>query len=362
MSSAPLAQYFQRRTNMSRRNCTYLVEQFRLDAKTGLLETVSVYEDGVAYLSAAAPFSVPAEAVPSTAAVYAAARYKALRAMARRRMQQRAEKDLRKKVDEMRKGLAAVSQPAPAAQPRKLPVIIAKQVEKPVEASLPQVVERSEASASPAMVVAEATPAASSVLDDFTIIDLEFQVNDMLELAAIRYQNWEPVGEVVSFVRFTGTLYRNITELTGITALHLHDAPDERWVLERFKLLAGDSLIVCHSVGADKRVLEAARTRQGAKKELPNPWLCTLALAKRRVKAGLLPHAQKCGLGELCQHFKIKVRGAHRAKADVLMTFQMLRALHQQQPVTKGDLHGAPQPGKRKPSTAATPGLLFEAA
>jgi DNA polymerase-3 subunit epsilon len=366
MSDAPQAQYFLLTTPVGRgqesaekKKCTWHTEYFKHYTDkdgTWLLCSVNECEDKTMWFSKPMPFPVPQRAKPSTAKVYAAALARYDVVAAKKKAQADIDKAAKKKLAEMRSGLKALGlTPAPErsvasraqlveriSEPVKVEQLLDKLAAQPmaVEASLPQ----------------------PGLLDDFTVIDLEFQVNDMLELAAIRYRNWEPVGEVVSFVRFTGTLYRNITDLTGITALHLHDAPEERAVLEQFKKLAGDSLIVCHSVGADKRVLEAARTRQGAKKELPNPWLCTLALSKRRVKAGILPSAQKCGLGELCQHFKIKVRGAHRAKADVLMCFQLLRALHQHQPVTKADLHGAPQPGKsKKVLTPAGPGLFAAA-
>lgn len=349
MSSAPLAQYFQRRTNMSRQNCSYLLEHFRLDAVTGLLESVSVYEDGLAYHAAPAPFRVPVLAVPSTASAYATALAKAQASEKKRKEKADIEKQQRKAVDAMRKALAGLEQPAAPNRPARA-VLVAAPVATPVEASLPQPVV--EAAAAPV-----ALSAGPQLLDDFTVLDLEFQVDNLLEIAAIRYQNWEPVGEFVSFVRFREKIWGPVTQLTGITPMHVFDAPEEKHVLQQFKKLAGDSLLVCHSIGADKRVIEAARTRQGATAALANPWLCTLALARKR-----LPKGQKCGLGELCQRYDIQVRGAHRAKADVLMCYQLLRALHAQQPVTKGDLHGAPQPGKRKPSTVATPGLLFEAA
>jgi DNA polymerase III epsilon subunit-like protein len=367
MSTTATAQYFQRRTNMSRQNCSYLLEYFRLDAETGEHECVSVYEDGLAYCSAPVPFPVPVLAEPSTASAYASALKKAQASAKKRKEKADIEKALRKAVDAMRKGLAALAQPAPQPVPQPaLPAAAAlvslsitadkqvKQVDKPVEASLPQLVE-----------AAVLPMPAAGLLDDITVLDLEFQGDNLLEIAAIRYQHFEPVAEYVSLVRFHGQVWAAVTQVTGITTLHVsgNTLPSEKAALQQFKKLAGDSLLVCHSIGADKRVLEAARTRAGATSELANPWLCTLALARRRIKLELLPKTQKCGLGELCQHFNLKTRGAHRAKADVQMCFGLLRALHQQQAVSKADLHGAPVAGKgRKSATVATPGLLFEAA
>jgi DNA polymerase-3 subunit epsilon len=190
----------------------------------------------------------------------------------------------------------------------------------------------------------------TGLLADFTVIDLEFSGTDLLELAAIRYQHWQPVGEVQSLVRFRGPVSSWITNLTGITPARLYNAADEKTVLQRFKHLAEDSVLVCHNISADRRVLEAARTRQGATTPLPNRWLCTLALAKLR-----LPKGQKCGLGDLCTLFSIDNRGAHQALRDVQMCYQVLRHLHAQEPITELVTSTA------KPKNAGT-GVLFATA
>lgn len=278
---------------------------------------------------------VPARAVPSTADVYERAEKRYLAKAKARREKEAKEKAFKKQLASG--DIYGLRTPEP--EPTFLEVLNEVSVlvyPEPGEASRPQ----------------------PHVLDDFTVLDLEFQQEDLLEVAAIRYQGWEPVAELVSFVQFRKPVWRPVTELTGITALHVYDAPSEKSVLQQFRALAGDSLLVCHNISADRRVLEAARTRQGAKEALANEWLCTLALARKR-----LPKGTKCGLGELCHNFNIKTRGAHRAKRDVEMCFQLLRHLHQQQPVTKGDLHGAAQPGKsKKNAVPAGPGLFASAA
>ena len=361
MSASPPAEYFLRTTGLSRPSCTWLREHYRrfADPKTGavLVACALVYEDGLAYLSVHTQFPVPAQAVPSTAEAYAAARYKALRSMAQRRAQQRAEKALRKREEDMRRGLAELAKAehtprrmserseASDVRPAAEEVAVVHQlapVSEPVEASLPQ----------------------PGLLDDFTVIDTEFvpQGQHLLEVAAIRYINQEPREAFVSFVAFDGRVPSFVTELTGITTLHLHGAPSEKRVLYQLREYIGDSLLVCHNVPADRGVIENTRTRLGKLEPLPNAWLCTMALARRLVKAGLLSKTVKFGLADLCHHFSIKRRGEHRAKADVLMTTQVLRKLHELHPVTKADLYGAPQPGKKNKNVVpAGPGLFAAA-
>jgi DNA polymerase-3 subunit epsilon len=202
-----------------------------------------------------------------------------------------------------------------------------------------------------AALVAEPSPPAG-LLDDFTVLDLEFQPKPsaLLELAAIRYKNWQPVGKVVSFVQCREELNPHVARLTGITRADVYNAPTEKAVLQTFFKLAEGSVLVCHNIGADRNQLEAARTRCGATTPLANQWLCTLALAKTRRSKGAA-----CGLGELCLDFGIDALGAHRALRDVEMCFQVLRRFHEQQPITELITSTA------KPKSAGT-GSLFSAA
>jgi len=169
------------------------------------------------------------------------------------------------------------------------------------------------------------------LLDDITVLDLEFQGNDLLELAAIRYRHWQPVGQYVSFVRFTGPIRAQVAEMTGIKARDVAHAPEELSVLQHFKALAENSVLVCHNIAADRRVLEAARNRQGATAPLPNAWLCTLALVRLRY-----PQLASHKLGDVYRHLLgLQPDGAHRALRDVEMCAAVLRHVHELQPLTE---------------------------
>jgi DNA polymerase-3 subunit epsilon len=184
----------------------------------------------------------------------------------------------------------------------------------------------------------------AGVLDDFTILDLEFQSKPqaLLELAAIRYKNWQPVGKVVSFVQCREELNPHVARITGITRADVFNAPPEIEVLRAFFKLAEGSVLVAHNIAADKKQLEDARTRCGATQPLANPWFCTLALARQRRSKDAA-----CGLGELCLDFGINAAGAHRALRDVEMTYQVLRHFHEQQPITELITSSAKPKGKQ---------------
>ncbi|UOQ53081.1 3'-5' exonuclease [Hymenobacter cellulosivorans] len=328
-----MASYFKLRTGLARgidnptgnkKVCTEKVEYFCQDA-TGVY-SVNVYEDGFVYMSPVpskqllakypnAVLQVPAEAVPCSAAEYEAAHALFVVAEAKRKAEEEALKALRK-------GMSRNQHAAEEAQ-----------VAEPIIAD-----------------IARMAPM-PHFLDDFTVIDLEFQINDLLELAAIRYQNWQPVGQVQSLVRFRGSILPQVHRITGIREADVWNAPEEKAVLQRFKQLAGDSLLVCHNLSADRRILEAARTRCGAQQALPNEWFCTLALARQR-----LPDAKSHKLGDLCTRFGIAAHGAHRALRDVEMCAGLLQRLHQMEPVNGPLL--AKAKGKK---AAAHPSLPFAA-
>lgn len=313
--------YYQQRTGMSRGQddgtakkyvCTWLMEYFWLD-KDGFLSAVNEYEDKFIYRSPAAVLPLPTRAEPSTAEAYG-------EALARCVAKENAAKEQQDKEKAFKKLLAS--------------------------GNIYGSIEPEEVEAGPA--------APAPFLSDFTVIDLEFQGTSILELAAVRYQNWEPIAELVSFVRFTEPINSIVATLTGITAADVAGAPSEKEVLQWLRGVAGDSVIVCHNLNADRRVLEATRTRLGAKEPLPNAWLCTLALAKQR-RPG-----RSHKLGDLCRDVGLSTQGAHRALNDVHMCFGLLREFHQEQPVGPDSIHGAPSAkrpaGKR---SKAAPGPLF---
>jgi DNA polymerase III epsilon subunit-like protein len=171
----------------------------------------------------------------------------------------------------------------------------------------------------------------SGLFDDFTIVDTEYQGDRLLEVAAIRYKNWQEVDRYESFVLFKDWLWPKTTELTGITASHLAKGTPEGKVLQQFIKLAEGSLLIAHNIGADRSKFEAACMRQG-REMLANKWFCTLKLARAR-----LPKDAKCGLTELCDRFKFGNKDAHRAMSDVERTYKVLRHFYQEDPITTLD-------------------------
>jgi DNA polymerase III epsilon subunit-like protein len=296
MKSAP-AFYFLLHEAMSNTKYSWRREYLKLTASK--LSRVVEYEDKTMYQPASPKLGLPWGVVPSNRAEYAAALLRFRKDAAERRQQAEVEKEARKLADKKLNGIRGLG---PAPQPHPMRV-----------------------ATTPALVPSTA------LFDDFTIVDTEYQGEHLLEVAAIRYKNWQEVDRYVSFVRFTQWIFPLISEKTGITESDVNRAPLESKVLQAFLTLAGDSLLIAHNIGADRSKFEAACKRQGMPM-LTNKWFCTLALARAR-----RPKGAKCGLTELCDLFKFGNQGAHRALSDVERTYKVLRHFHQEQPLLSLD-------------------------
>jgi DNA polymerase-3 subunit epsilon len=321
--------YFLLHSSMSHAKYSWKREYFELTSD-GRLSSVSEYEDKTSFSSIHPKLWLPVGVVMISRADYRAAKLRHVQALRAAFKKARDEQDARKLL----RGGAARAQHAAE------------------EAGAVELLEQV------AQVVAQPAPVVEQVADvlaDYTVFDCEttgfsHEKDHLLELAATRYTNGKPVDSMQSFVRYTGFIPPKITTLTGIATQQVFRAPEVKEVLQEFRRIAGDSLLVGHNVAFDLRFVNAARARLGAYEALPNPFLCTQVVATSRYPA---PHK----LGELCARFGISNAGAHRAMADVLMTAKLLQYMHQAQPITL-DLVNATSTPKRKAEAAATPTLF----
>jgi len=306
-----------------KRRCHWRKEFFCLDGDE--LTSISECEDGLMWRSPPAKFGVPTEALPSTQQVYQAAYARWEKKEVERLAEVKKQKELQKLL---RKGIrvhAHAAAEAGAVEPEAPQ--LSHSVTELVESSVPVV-------ALPPAHFVDNNPylefeprAPAHFLDDFTYLDFETSDAFAIELAAVRVKDWQIVDQLQSFIQFRGTINSYAAKLTGIMPIDLWNAPEEKTVLQQFRKLAGDSLLVAHNAQFDLRHLQAARERQGASDRLINRFLCTLIVAKQRYPTG----SHK--LGDLCERFGISSNGAHRALFDVLMGTKLLECMHREQPI-----------------------------
>lgn len=165
--------------------------------------------------------------------------------------------------------------------------------------------------------------------NEYVVIDIETsglsqEKDRIIEIAALRVKDGEPVEEYQTLVNPGIEPERKITELTGITPEMLkRDGIPTREALEKLTAFVGNLPIVCHNVEFDCGFLINEAKRNGVKL-FRNQSIDTLLLARRRVKG-----VKQYTLTTLCEHFGIDATGAHRALTDCHLTQKVLEKLNE---------------------------------
>ncbi|MDD6056135.1 MAG: 3'-5' exonuclease [Helicobacteraceae bacterium] len=149
--------------------------------------------------------------------------------------------------------------------------------------------------------------------ETFCIVDIETNGHNPhqhspIEIGAIKIQNGKIIDTFESFI-FCEHLPEYITNITGITAQMLENAPKIHKVLESFKLFLNDSIFVAHNVDFDYNFLSASLEKNGFG-FLYNPKICTIKLAKKTIPA------PRYSLGFLNEFLNINNTNLHRALQD----------------------------------------------
>lgn len=154
----------------------------------------------------------------------------------------------------------------------------------------------------------------------FCVVDIETtgfspQVNDIIEIGAIKYQNGKILDSFESYV-FAKEIPEKITEITGIDLQMLKNAPIIDQVLRKFKIFLQDSIFLAHNAAFDFDFIN--QKLQNIKIPImKNPVICTLALARKTLKA------EKYGLSFLNDFLEINYPIRHRAYADCYIALRV---------------------------------------
>ena len=179
------------------------------------------------------------------------------------------------------------------------------------------------------MLEARRAQASRAGQSEYIVLDIETsglssEKDRIIEIAAIRVNDREVVGEFQTLVDQGIDPGEKITGLTGITADMLKsEGIPIRDALEKLTEFVGNLPIVCHNVEFDCGFLinEAKRNRV---KLFRNKCVDTLTLARRRVR-GIRTYT----LTALCGHFGIDDSGAHRALRDCHLTKEVFEKLNE---------------------------------
>ncbi len=165
----------------------------------------------------------------------------------------------------------------------------------------------------------------------------------VVEVAALRLENWQKVGEISQLIHPGRAVDPEASAVHGIYDQDLRDAPSFAQISPQLLAFCEGALLVAHNAPFDASFLgmefyiagiHTPPTETNA--ALANPWLCTLQLARRHFYFG------RNNLGHIARQLGVRVGQAHRALTDVYTTAEVLKRmsheLGRQRLHTVGDL------------------------
>lgn len=160
---------------------------------------------------------------------------------------------------------------------------------------------------------------------NFVVIDIETtgldsEFDDIIEICAVRYENFKKIDMFSSLIHST-LVDEFITDLTGITKAMLKDAPKIEKVLPQLDaFLKKDDILLAHNANFDINFLYDMFSSV-LNKQFSFDFVDTMRLSRK-----LNPQLRH-RLVDLCERYKIENKGAHRAQADCEATFLCFQAL-----------------------------------
>jgi len=158
-------------------------------------------------------------------------------------------------------------------------------------------------------------PFSKAVCDTvFVVVDIETtglscEMDEIIEIGAVKLLNGEIVDRFSTFIKPTKSLPANISNLTGITNDMLYDAPSLEETLPEFAKFLGDGVFVAHNAQFDSGFIRRDFSKLGL--EFNNKILDTLSLAQI-IYYDLKNHR----LDTLAKKLNIPMGNHHRAVDD----------------------------------------------
>ncbi len=159
----------------------------------------------------------------------------------------------------------------------------------------------------------------------FAIVDIETTgsyaaANSITEIAVAISDGLKIIDSYSSLVKPDHSIPLSIQSLTGIDNNMVAEAPVFDEIASKLKELLADHIFVAHNVHFDLSFVQEAFKACGV--DYKPRRLCTVRYA-RRVEKGLRSYSLK----NLCTHFGLNNRAAHRAWGDTEVTTQLLHLL-----------------------------------
>jgi DNA polymerase III epsilon subunit family exonuclease len=144
---------------------------------------------------------------------------------------------------------------------------------------------------------------------------LEYNKNEIVEIAAIRFINGSISDRFISLIKPKQPMPPSATLINGITDKTLKNAKSIEDVMPLFLEFIGNDIIVAHNMEFDFAFLSKNA-------DIKNEKLCTLDMARRIVKG-----VQNYKLATLTAYFGIKDTPNHTATGDAIACGELLKEL-----------------------------------
>lgn len=159
-------------------------------------------------------------------------------------------------------------------------------------------------------------------LKNFVAIDIETTglktgYNDIIELSAIKFNNFRPVSIFSSLLSPRKPISKEITKITGITNDMLVGKPKFSDVFESFISFVGNLPLVMHNASFDLKFLYVSGWELDFEKRKIYD---TLELSRKYVKDFHDEKLDSYKLTDVCEEVSIYFNGAHRSGSDALAT------------------------------------------
>jgi DNA polymerase-3 subunit epsilon len=169
----------------------------------------------------------------------------------------------------------------------------------------------------------------------------------VVEIAAVRIEaspstGWQVTNQISQLLNPGRSMDPDASRINGIYDDDLRGKPSFEDIASELFSLASGALLVAHNAQFDASFLGMElfimgnRTQVGKPMALPNPWLCTLMLARRNF------HFGRYSLTHIARMLGVRAGRAHRALGDVFTTAEvfkrMIREMAEQDITQVGDL------------------------
>jgi DNA polymerase-3 subunit epsilon len=165
----------------------------------------------------------------------------------------------------------------------------------------------------------------------------------VVEIGAVRLENWQAVAEFDQLINPERPMEAKASSVSGITDFDLLGKPTFAEIEPDLSAFLDGALVVAHNakfdadfLGMEYFIANQVQLMDSRQPILLNPWLCTLLLARQYF------HFGRNNLGHIARKLGVRMGRAHRALNDVYMTAEilkrMVRQLEKQKMETVGDL------------------------